>query len=153
MSWTALGAAVNANGAQVHDGGLPELAPLSVVAYEDVEALLSSARADLAKLQLELRGVLHDAGEAEAEPAHVPQSDRAERAAEIEYARQEAARRVQAARKHAEDLVATAREELLQAVLATVDPAPVVPAEPPRAYAPPFLAPPPAVPPALAPTP
>ncbi len=117
---------------------LPELTPLLVVDDADVEELMRTARADLAKLSLELRALQREATAArEALPADddEPSLDlvsaqellrtgvearlarrRVERRAEIERAEHEAARRIADAEAEASALVDAARAELLRAL-------------------------------------
>lgn len=119
-------------------GVLPDLTPLLVVDDKDVEELIRSARADLAKLSLELRALQREAATArealtagDAEPsldlagaqellrtgveARLARR-RVERRAEIERAQREASRRIADAEAEASALVDAARAELLRAL-------------------------------------
>lgn len=119
-------------------GALPALEPVLVVGEADVDGLVRSARADLAKLSLELRTLQHRAGgpaEVSAGPdttgdrVDLPTARelrrslearlaarRPELLAEVDEAHAAAARRVLDAQTEAAALVDAAREELLLAV-------------------------------------
>lgn len=148
---------------------LPELPILVVTANADVDHLIRSARADLARLKLQLRNLEREADEAE-RGAMNDEIDplglggdlrssidrgiaqvRAERDADVERAWEEGRRWLRAARDEADSIRSAARGDVIRALLGGPQQhlpaaAPVV-TPPPPPPAPPLPPPPPAAPP------
>lgn len=131
---------------------IPTLKPILVAADQDVDALIRTARANIARLSLELRVVLNDATAAESEGDNLGgatigsdliaareflrsaldsriEERRRELASQVEEGRAEAARRIEAAQIEARALVDSARAELLAVLLKGTQPAPVTPVD------------------------
>ena len=151
-------AMVDERGSEGTAGVIPALKPILVAADQDVDALIRTARANIARLSLELRVALKDATVAEGEGGDIDGANigsdliaareflrsaleprieerRRELAAQVEKERAEAARRIEAAQIEAAALVDSARAELLAVLLKgtqsePVAPAPVAPAAP-----------------------
>ncbi len=145
--------------------GLPVLAPRAFAPADVVDPQLRAARAELARLHLELRGALRVADQARAAPPKADVGPVAELLAanlrqnterrqrefdeEVAGARAEAASLVDAARTEADREVSTARDEALHALLGAPTVAPTPPPAPPAlrivedhvAAAPPALVP------------
>lgn len=137
---------------------LPSLKPVSVAPADQVECAVRAARADVARLKLQVRAIEHGADAAEVEAAAVGHVDvvdlngtqeflraalehrltarRRELADEVARAREEATRLVSAAHSEAAALVDAARGDMLNALLGQPAVAPAPPGPHLRVVAP-----------------